>query len=161
MRGVVIVLATLALAASACGGSNESPVQNDVPSRCPPDWPGPWTACPEADWVRRVAERAGYRVVGETGSALVAQGKGQSFYVWATEMAASSIAEPARAEGWRRLGVVERVDVYGDDELWRWWEAQRFVFRLQAGPRGGARVPSLAEMAPLVRASEEVRRPTW
>jgi hypothetical protein len=57
----------------------------DSPRGCPREnWPGPWTACAEADWVRRVVESGGYRVVGETGSALVAEGKGQSFYAWTT-----------------------------------------------------------------------------
>jgi hypothetical protein len=103
------------------------------PTECPPNWPGPWTACPEADWVRRVAEGAGYRVVGDTGSSLVARGGGRSFSIWATKLAGKELSATARREKWRRLGVVEGTGVFGDEESWRWWPAQGFVFWLSAG----------------------------
>ena len=45
---------------------------------CPPKRPAPWTACPEADWVRLIAETAGYRITDETGSALVAESHGDA-----------------------------------------------------------------------------------
>ena len=63
--------------------SADAKPDDDSPRGCPREnWPGPWVACAEADWVRRVVESGGYRVVGETGSAIVAGGKGQSFYAW-------------------------------------------------------------------------------
>jgi hypothetical protein len=125
-----------------------------------PNWPGPWTACPEADWVREIAERAGFRVTGETGSALIAQGKGRSFYIWATEVASRDEFEKvATREEWRSLGAVAGVDVYGDQHLWRWWVANDFVFWLQAGPKGDSQIPAMKEMGSLVRASETLLPP--
>jgi hypothetical protein len=128
------------------------------PEECPPNWPGPWTACPEAQWVRDVAERGGYRIVGETGSALVAQGGGRSFHIWATELT-EPLRTVARKEKWREFGTVEGVPVYGDEALWRWWAAQGFAFWLQAGPRVDAELPTLGEMASLIRASKELAPP--
>jgi hypothetical protein len=128
------------------------------PETCPDEWPGPWTACPEAAWVQRVAERAGYRVVDETGSALVAQGEGRSFYIWATA-APESPGRTAEREKWRLLGRREGARVYGDEDLWRWWGAQGFVFWLHAGPFADSRVPDLDELGFLIRASKSLPPP--
>ncbi len=50
---------------------------DEGPRGCPhANWPGPWTACTEADWVRRVVEAGGYEVTGDPGSALVAEEEG-------------------------------------------------------------------------------------
>jgi len=70
------------------------------------DWPGPWTVCPQADWVRRVAAAAGYRTVGETGSALIAKGRGDNFYIWATQP--ERTAEEVAGETWQEIGTVGR-----------------------------------------------------
>jgi hypothetical protein len=171
-RLVLAVLATAA--ATACGTSQEPPSGRDEipavaeaatgettpsPQECPPNWPGPWTACPEARWVRQVAERAGYRVVAETGSALVAEGEGRSFYIWATELAGKELSATAKREEWHPLGVVEGVEVFGDEREWRWWSAQGFVFWLHAGPLEDATIPELREMAALVRTSQELPPP--
>ena len=128
------------------------------PKDCPPDWPGPWTACPEAAWVARVAERAGFRIVDETGSALVGSGRGWSFHIWATEVQ-EPLAEVAEREKWRPLGRRAGVLVYGGGDLWRWWAAQGFVFWMHAGPYEGSDVPDLDGLAPLIRASREVPPP--
>ena len=106
--------------------------------------------------MQRVAERAGYRISGETGSALIARGNGWSFYIWATEETPEEIR---RAERWQALGTVEGVVVYGDESLWRWWVTEDFVVGLQAGPYEDSQVPPLAEMESLVRASKTVAVP--
>jgi hypothetical protein len=126
---------------------------------CPPDWPGPWTACPEARWVEELAERAAYRITGETGSALIAVGNGRSFYIWATEAKPAETGTMAKREKWRRLGTVEGVEVYGDEGLWRWWPGEGFVVWLQAGPHSNSQIPSLDEMDSLVSASKTVPPP--
>jgi hypothetical protein len=131
---------------------------DDGPRGCPRDnWPGPWTACAEAEWVRRVVEKAGYRVVGATGSALVARGHGRSFYVWTTrgEQTAQEIADD---EGGDYLASIASVRLYGDDD-WRFWGAQGFIFWVHEGPRGDAIVPAPAELAQLVRASWTISPP--
>jgi hypothetical protein len=166
----VLVLTGCALAVlPSCGSRASEPIPDDrvagagttperSPETCPPDWPGPWTACPEAAWVGQVAERAGFRIVDETGSALVARGSGSSFYIWATEIR-EPVAEVAEREKWHPLGRRAGVLVYGDRDLWRWWAAQGFVFWMQAGPYEGSEAPDLEGLAPLIRASREVTPP--
>jgi hypothetical protein len=111
---------------------------------------GPWTRWPEAKWVRQIVEAGGYRVVGETGSALVAAGKGHEFYIWATEFA-GPIGRP-----WRRMATVRGVPVYGDRDLWRVWQAQRFTFWVQAGPRRASVPPAAGRLAPVIEASRRL-----
>jgi hypothetical protein len=155
------LLATTSLTLYACGEQRGGAPREErvepakLSVECPPDWPGPWTACPEAEWVQRVAERAGYRVTGETGSALIAQGKGQSFYIWGLAATEDEI-DRAKREDWRPLGLVEGVVVYGDDDLWRWWEVDEFILWVQAGPYEDSWPPSLDEMDALVEASSMV-----
>ena len=169
-RLTFVWLACVSLTAFACGGEpwetggQEATGQGQAErtsssDECPPDWPGPWTACPEAEWVRQVAEHAGYRITAETGSALSARGQGWSFYVWATEGTREEIAEASKRERWQTLDTVEGVTVYGDESLWRWWVVGGFVVWLQAGPYEDSRLPPLAEMDSLVRASRAVPPP--
>lgn len=130
--------------------------RDDGPRGCPrANWPGPWTACAEADWVRRVVEAAGYEIVGETGSALVAEGSGRSFYIWTTRARRPAAA---MATG-PRIDVVDGVDVYGDDELWRFWDAQGSVFWVQEGPRGESIIPSPDELRGLIEAARTIPPP--
>ncbi len=128
------------------------------PNDCPPNWPGPWTACPEAEWVRLVAETAGYRITDETGSALVAEGRGDGFYIHATPMSEKHFLATARREEWRRRGSAEGVQLFGEDP-WRWWRAQGFVFWLHAGPHADATLPTHRGLPALVRASLDLPPP--
>jgi hypothetical protein len=164
------LLASVTLTASACG-SEQRELRREVArfggetevvtvsDECGPDWDGPWTACPEADWVRRVAERAGYRITGETGSALIAQGKGQGFYILGYEAPEEEVRKVAAREGWRPLAVVEGVVVYGDERLWRWWVVDEYILWLHAGPYEDSKLPPLDEMGALVEASTTSPRP--
>ena len=158
------VLASLAVApaaqrpASASGGSRGG--GDPSPRGCPREnWPGPWTACAEAEWLRRVAQEGGYRIVGDTGSALIAEGKGRSFYVWTTPARREADEIAAEAGNWRRLAVIDGIPIYGDDELWRFWQAQAFTFWVKEGPRGDSIVPAPVELATLVQASTIVPPP--
>jgi len=156
----------LALATACSFGGSEQPAEEGrsssgaelEPDECPPNWPGPWTACPEADWVGLIAERAGYRITGETGSALTAEGRGDGFNIWATPMSEKHFVATAAREAWARRGSVEGVVVFGEDP-WRWWRAQGFVFWLHAGPSAEATLPPLGEMQALVRASLDLPPP--
>jgi hypothetical protein len=163
------LLTSVSFVALACGGepqgsggsgtTTRESVESPSAEECEGDgWPGPWTACPQADWVRQVAERAGYRVTGETGSALVAQGKGRSFYIWAAPAAGQDLDDgPTARKG--PLGEVEGVTVYGDERLWRWWTANGFVLWLKAGPYSTSQIPRLKEMNSLVQESTAVPPP--
>ena len=161
---------TASLPAFACGAEQhetareqetgrEQGQRTPISEECPSDRPGPWTACPEADWVQRLAQRAGYRITGQTGSALIAEGSGRSFYIWANAGTTKEISKAAEREKWKPLGSVEGVEVYGDESLWRWWVMEDFVVWIHAGPYMNSQVPSLEAMESLVRASETVPPP--
>jgi hypothetical protein len=168
----------LVLVAAACGGGEADGIRGksreaarksateDVPSAvargCPrADWGGPWTACAEAEWVARVAEAAGYRIVGETGSALVAEGGGDGFYIWTTRHAiVSPIQQLAEDEGWQELGTAGRVTIYGDERLWRWWSTEDTIFWIKAGPYEKSTVPDVGELDRLVAASLRLQPPS-
>lgn len=120
------------------------------------DWPGPWTRCAEAEWVREIVGAAGYRVMQETGSALVAANDELSFYIWTTENAAEVMAEPGP---WKRLTTIAGTPVYGDERLWRFWSAHGFIFWIKQGPTATAALPTPADLQPLIAASREVRPP--
>ena len=170
MKRVLPALVVVAATVFGCDSSEQAAregrsVSGSAPSvtewssdKCPPNWPGPWTACPEAEWVRLVAETAGYRIADETGSALVAEGRGDGFYIHATPMSEKHFVATARREEWRRRGGVEGVQVFGE-EPWRWWRAQGFVFWLHAGPSADAKLPTFRELPALVRASLDLPPP--
>ena len=145
------VLAAVVCLVSACAGRDRV-----LPAEEPPQPEcvigGPWTTWPSAFWTRRIAEEGGYRIVSDTGSALVAAGKGHEFYIWATEP-----ERPIRAivaqEKWHKLAVVRDVTVYGDRDLWRFWLAQGFIFWVKAGPRPESVLPEPGRLAPVIDAS--------
>ena len=171
VRPLLVLIACLSATAVACGGERQETSgreatgfelveQTTIPDECPPDWPGPWTSCPEADWVEKVARRAGYRISGETGSALIAEGNGRSFYIWTTPAAtAEEIEKAGKNEDWQPFGRVDGVQVYGDESVWRWWMGESLTIWLQAGPTKDSRLPSVTEMESLVRASMTVPAP--
>ena len=107
--------------------------------------------------MRLIAGSAGYPITEETGSALVAEGRGHGFYIWATKTADERPAATT-AEGWNRLGTVEGVEVF-DDGIRRRWVAQGFVFWLEAGPSADSALPPLGEMQALVRWSLDLPPP--
>jgi hypothetical protein len=160
------LLLTTGFMAASCGSQQERSAEKALGLRqtalgahsdeCPPDWPGPWTACPEADQVQRMAEQAGYRITGETGSALIAQGKGRSFYIWGFGVSAAHVEKAKTAEDWTPLAVVKGVVVYGDERLWRWWLADGFVIWMQVGPYADSELPAVGEMGALVEPSGAV-----
>jgi hypothetical protein len=104
-RAVNRVLASLEVERGASPAQKRATTKQEDDLRgCPREnWPGPWTACAEADWVRRVVAEGGYRVTGETGSAIVGEGKGRSFYIWTTRAVRNPAAIAARAGNWRHL----------------------------------------------------------
>jgi hypothetical protein len=142
----------LAVALAACDEQPSTPqaVTETATTPACSDGHGPWTACPEADWIRHVVRRAGYRLTGETGSALIAEGHGASFYIWATP-AGRPVEEIGRDEGWQELGRVAGARVWGSRE-WRWWAAQEHIVWLSAG----GHVPALNELRSLIRASKSL-----
>jgi hypothetical protein len=145
--------------AALAGGCAGSPESVDAPTTraaaaasCDEDdYPGPWTACPEAGWVRDIVEAAGYDVAGSTGSALVARGNGHSFYIWATRGRASIGAATGRG---CRIGSVKVSTGTGAMGDWRSWEAQGFTFWLSAGPLSASTSPAPCDLDDLVRESQ-------
>jgi hypothetical protein len=139
-------LASVALAlCCGCTGETAVPPDTTAPKKC--ETLGAWSTWPEADWVRRIVREGGYTVLAETGSALVASGKGHEFFIWAAE------GPPSRGmPNWRRLATVRGVPIYGDRDVWRSWRAQGFTFWVQAGPRP-VFAPAGGRLAPVVDAS--------
>ena len=167
----VLVAAAFMLVAAACGAGqevsepgagSEADASPAVARGCPrAGWSGPWTACAEADWVSRVAEAAGYRIAGETGSALIAEGQGDSFYIWTTRHEiVPPAAEIVAQEGWTELGRVGGVAIFGDKDLWRWWSNGHTIFWIKAGPSAQSTVPDVAELDDLVAASFRLQPPS-
>ena len=142
------------------GAENDAYLHAPTADECEADWAGPWTSCPQADWIGSVAEDAGYRIAGETGSALVAEGKGHGFYLWTSD-AHSDLVESAGPR-WKAVGRVHGVPIYGDRHVWTWWvvEEAGVVIWLNAGPHTESRLPKLDELEPLVVSSKMIR-PTW
>jgi hypothetical protein len=129
--------AALVLVGLACS----SPRDETAIRGCPrPEWPGPWTACAEADWVERVVEEGGYEVNGSTGSALTAVGRNRAFYVWAASTNAGD-SQPA------------------DEGVRTSWGAQGFTFWVEAGPRSTDAKPTVDELEGVVAASRRIGPP--
>jgi hypothetical protein len=82
------------------------------------------------------------------------EGAGQGFYIWSSDLRSDLVKNARR--GWKETGRVESVPIYGNGRLWRWWVAERadLVVWLSAGPYEKSRLPTLAEMKPLIRSSE-------
>jgi hypothetical protein len=97
-----------ATAADTAQAENEG---QDETRGCPREnWPGPWAACAEADWVRTVVRRAGYAAGSDTGSAIVASTNETGFYI----STAAGTTEKLERSPWVRLGTVAGTAVYGD-----------------------------------------------
>lgn len=101
----------------------EAPTVGDV-SDCQP-----WAKCPEASWLAERLEAAGFRVAGDTGSALVAAGKGATFHASMTDG-----SEPLRDEGYELVGEVDGAQVLGDG-IRLTWTTERG--RVWVSPGGG------------------------
>jgi hypothetical protein len=143
-------------------GSSTEREQHPTARECAADdqWPGPWTLCPQADWVRQVVRETDYRLAGETGSALIAQGNGRSFFIHATPVP-HLLADLARSENWKLLGRIDGSPVWGGED-WRWWVAQDHIFWVSVGPQGLSRAPApnKSELGPLIRASKALPPPS-
>jgi hypothetical protein len=139
MRAFLAVAALLV--ASGCSFDEQRVARTTTPDPCAQS--GGWSTGPEARWVRKIVEAAGYNVFSQTGSALVATTEGQEFYIWATPSRL-----PSRMPNWRRLATVRGVPIYGDRDLWRGWHAHGFNFWVQ-----GSGAPAAGRLAPIVDAS--------
>jgi hypothetical protein len=150
--------------ASGCANSEVSAVGQTTGTSSPPtsncdedDYPGPWTACPDFDWVRGIVEATGYEMADFTGSALVARGRGDSFYIWATK-GHGSLAGASRLGC--RIGDAKVWVGKGGMDDWRYWQAQGYTFWLSAGPLMTSRSPDPCELEALVQASRSMPPPS-
>lgn len=121
----------------------------------------PWIRCPTASFLRRLLERAGYEVTGETGSAFIVTGHGNNgFYA-----SASSLDDLRRAEeagniakledgGYQPVGKIEGVLVSADNVRLTWDTSKHRVW-VQAGPTPSDRRPSLEQISDLVSATKD------
>ena len=102
---------------------------------------------------RGLAEAAGYHVVEWTGSAWVARGRGQSFYIWMTDYTSHS---RLRAEAYRVAGEIDGTPVYTDGVRLAWIARDATVW-ISAGPNEGSVAPTVDQLRDLVAASDAVR----
>jgi hypothetical protein len=91
-----------------------------VPDACPADT-GPWSDpnCPLPGWTRAVVEEAGYEVTGNTGSAVVAEGLGGEFNIWAFPKD-FTVEHLLQEENYREAMIVDDVVVYSDGVRMVW-----------------------------------------
>ncbi len=129
---------------AGCGGGEREPTPASGPSDCDAaSYPGPWSACPEAEWVRAVASEAGYRVVDDTGSALELRGREQNLYVWAV-----SSVEGVAEDGSSR--TVAGITVTANP-IRAWWDVAGLRVWVSGGSQGD--LPAVPELEELVAAS--------
>jgi hypothetical protein len=100
-------------------------------------------------WARAIALRAGYRVAGWTGSASVAKGRGESFYIWMTGYVSHS---ELHAEGYRVVDHIEGIPVYSDKNRLAWVTREATVW-INAGPTEESVAPKANRLRRLVAAS--------
>jgi hypothetical protein len=125
-----------------------------VPEDCPSET-GPWADpdCPLPAWSRAVIEEAGYRVTGDTGSALEAAAPGGEFHVWAfpPDFTADELKQD---EGYRQEAIVGGTVVYSDG-VRVFWMVQGLVVWV-SGWQADDPIPPVAVLGNLVHASELV-----
>lgn len=109
---------------------------------------GPWTYCPQANWLRRVMVAAGFEVKGDTGTALEVDTPTRRLYAWNT-LAIAPVEEVARAEGYERLGT---SDAYSDGQRLL-WEAQELHIYLSAADDEPIDALPVEEIARAINAS--------
>src|SRR5919108_5086788 len=103
-RVAVLILGVQLAVVPACAGDDAARPTSSRPKTidCGPGYLGPWTLCPEAAWTRRIVEEAGYNIIGNTGSALLAAGRGYEYSIWTTPLDRPP-RELAEKEGWKLL----------------------------------------------------------
>ncbi|MDQ3953082.1 MAG: hypothetical protein M3279_08985 [Actinomycetota bacterium] len=120
---------------------------------------GPWADhCPEAGWARDVARAAGFRVTGDTGSALTIERQGLAFHLWAfTPEEPELRTRQLRQEAYEHVESVAGVRIYADGQRLTWDSYGLHVWMAQAGLGGlDVGVPGVADV---VRASLQVPWP--
>jgi len=144
-RVAVLAMALAALTAGASAGEFQGDGTGGVARACSE----PWSKCSsDAQWLRRVLARVGYRNIGDTGSALttpiVVGHVRQLRYDWATS---AWLPKPP----YRRLYKVGDTTVYGDHDV-------RIVWSVQGVGVWVEPPPSRRTVARLVVATRAVRR---
>jgi len=103
---------------------------------------GPWAEhCPEADWARAVVTKAGYRLRGDTGSALTATDGQVIFHLWAfvPERESQRLDHALIDENYRELRErVAGIRVYTDGIRFVWSAQGLRVWLTSAGIVDGA-----------------------
>jgi hypothetical protein len=125
-----------------------------VPEGCPSET-GPWADpdCPLSAWTRAVIEEAGYRVTGDTGSALEAVASGGEFHVWAFPPE-FTIDELKAEENYRQLAIIDDTVLYSDG-IRAFWMVQGLAVWV-SGWQVEDSTPPLAALGDLVRSSQLV-----
>jgi hypothetical protein len=118
---------------------------------------GEGRTCTNADacrkrWSRAVAEDAGFKIARYTGSAWVAEGRGRSFYIWATEAIPT---HPFAYEGYRIIRRIDGVPIFGDNVRLA-WRVHRATVWIEAGPTEDSLAPMPSQLRLLVRASKAI-----
>jgi hypothetical protein len=102
---------------------------------------------------RALAEAAGYQIVEWTGSAWVARGRGQSFYIWMTDYTSHS---QLRGEAYRVAARIDGTPVYSDGVRLAWILGDATVW-ISAGPTEDSVAPTVNQLEDLVAPSGAVR----
>jgi hypothetical protein len=141
------------LTTPAKAGGSTSVVDSRVTEECPEL---PERCAAVTRWVSRAITRAGYRVTGDTGGALIGTGQGMhSFYAWATKV---RDGVPRERKRWPLVGAAGRLRLYGQADR-RWWLTQGFVVWIEAGPFEHSVLPGGRGLRRLVEASQVLAAP--
>ena len=157
---MLAALAAFVLVTAACTPS-QSPQATEVTPSSPGHTAAPedegvecqyerWSWCPIAEWVSGALAEGGFRVVGDTGSALVAGGGGREFSVWASDRVG---AEAIQREGYPFVRKVAGRKVFGGDIQYTWSVPQLQIW-VAKGPTETA-LPHLEQLRPLIVAMRQ------
>lgn len=121
---------------------------------------GPWaTYCPEAAWARIVAERAGYGVVGDTGSGLIIDNGRDSFYFKAFEPEKPESREESLTNAnYTPVFEVDGTTVYFDGIRFT-WDVHGLEGWLEPGPGKDDQTTDQDIVGPIIRTSLDTPYP--
>jgi hypothetical protein len=146
----VTILRVLALPAALLAMTTATGCNGVVAVQPPSTQPacGDWAHCSLGRHVARIVKHAGFRVAGNTGSALIAGTKGSRFLIWAAP--ATAVNRVGKPFG-EACGIQVR-----HERRRRFWHTNDHTFWVEPGPQAGSHLPRWRDFARLVCATTSI-----